>query len=140
MACASHGWTNTAVDVLKCTACQQTLAFSPSSTLHGHDADELVEQFVAQLSHQHEPFCMWRGHEPCCSSTLPFPPAPQQRVCEAFAGRIAQLGQLEALPSLGGLGIATIANQCLDQLMALLDATSVPVQVRAANLNAVLRL
>lgn len=130
VACAAHGWTNSAADVLKCPACQQTLAFTASSTLHGHDADTLVQDFVAQLSSKHEAFCVWHDQGSCASNEiLPFPAAPQKLVCEAFVGRIAELGQLEGLPCLGGLGIATMTSQCLAQLMALLDATAVPLQV-----------
>lgn len=130
--CASHGWTNSGMDALKCAACNAVLSFTSSDTLHGHDADALVDTFLSNLSQKHEAYCLWHSHEPTRHDLIAFPAAQPAAVCEAFVGRIAELGQLDSLPHLGGAGMALLTDRCLNQLIALLEATAVPIAVRCA--------
>jgi C3HC zinc finger-like len=120
------------MDALKCAACGVTLAFTSSDSLHGHDADAAVDNFLTDLSHKHSSYCIWHAHQPTSHDLVAFPTAQPPAVCEAFVGRVAELCQLEALPYLGGYGMALLSDRCLDQLMGLLETAVVPIAVRLA--------
>jgi C3HC zinc finger-like len=118
------------MDTLRCTACKATLAFTASDALHGNDASAAVDDFLSELSQKHSSYCIWHAHQPTSHDVLAFPSAQPEAVCEAFVGRVAELGQLEAMPYLGGYGMALLSDRCLNQLLALLETPVVPIPVR----------
>jgi hypothetical protein len=134
--CASHGWTNSSMDTLECPSCGAVVAFTSSDTLLGHDADEAVDAFLRDLAQRHTSYCIWHGHPPTSHDLIAFPTAQAYPVCEALVGRIAELAQLEALPYLGGSGMAVLTDRCLNQLLAYLDTAVVPIMVRCHAANA----
>lgn len=131
--CAAHGWTNTGMDTLTCQSCGATLAHTSSERLVGADADAAAAQLEEQLRTAHTAYCIWHSHEAVGADLIAFPSAQPALVCDAFAGRVEELAALDGLPALGGLGLAVLAERCLPQLLAVLDATAVPVQVRVCH-------
>lgn len=128
--CASHGWTNSAMDTLTCPTCGAVICFTASDTLMGKDADEAVEGFLHDLSHKHTSYCIWHGHPPTKHELLAFPAASPQPICDAMVERVADIAQLSALPFLGGAGLAMLTDTCLPQMLALLDSSTIPISVR----------
>jgi len=127
IACAAHGWTNTAADTLKCPFCNATVAFQ--SSLHGTDAAAAADAFLERLASAHDACCPWRAAAPSSAALVAFPPASQPLVCAAFVRRVARLATLAASPALGGNGIAALLEgAAAAQLTALLHADCVPVR------------
>ena len=118
------------MDTLTCQSCGATLAHTASERLHGAEADAATAAFEVELRVRHTAYCIWHSHEAVAADLIAFPSAQPHLVCEAFVGRVEELTALNGLPPLGGLGLAVLAERCLPQLLAVLDATAVPVQVR----------
>jgi hypothetical protein len=117
------------MDTLTCGACSKVLAYTASERLCGREADAAASSFEQQLHEAHASHCIWHSHPPVSAELIGFPSAQPHVVCEAFVGRVAELAGLNGLPCLGGYGIALLTDRCLAQVLALLDATTVPISV-----------
>jgi C3HC zinc finger-like len=118
------------MDTLKCCVCQEVVAFTASSKLHGRAANEAAAPFLASLEDKHSRSCPWRGPHEVATKVLAFPPADGSLVCKTLAHRVANLASVSALPALGGSGLATLCREALGQVIALLRAAAVPARVR----------
>lgn len=126
--CASHGWINSGMDRLSCPCCKQSLTFTGTRTAR-RASDSTVDSFVKKLRSGHHERCPWAHAQADCSSLIAFPTALPEPIWQAFVDRLAQLALVEALPSVACRGVSKLAQQRFPQLLALLDASAVPVQV-----------
>jgi C3HC zinc finger-like len=131
--CASHGWINTGMDKLTCPFCKNTLTYSGTRAAQLDDSNSALTAFATQLRTGHHERCPWAHAQADCSVLVAFPTAPPAPIWQAFVERLTQLCQVDALPTVSSKGLAKLAQQRFPQLLTLLDASAVPVQVRSAH-------
>ena len=127
--CTSHGWTNSGMDKLTCPCCKNTLTYSGTRAAKQDDCSPALTAFATQLRTAHHERCPWAHAQADCSVLVAFPTAPPAPIWQAFLERLTQLCEVDALPTVSSKGLSKLAQQRFPQLLTLLDASSVPVQV-----------
>jgi hypothetical protein len=119
------------MDKLTCPSCKHTLTYSGTRAAKLDDSSSALTAFASQLRTGHHERCPWAHAQADCSALVAFPTAPPLPIWQAFVERLTQLCQVDALPTVSSKGLSKLAQQRFPQLLALLDAAAVPVQVHS---------
>ena len=68
--CARYGWTNTAVDMLSCPSCAQSLCCRIDPQLNEASAESLGQRYAQQLTSAHLDLCVWKENPSPLSFTM----------------------------------------------------------------------